>query len=354
LTQKTALICGISGQDGAYLAQLLLGNGYRVAGTSRDAQVSPLFNLVQLGIRSRVHVVSMSLTDFRSVLSVLTQLQPDEIYNLAGQSSVGLSFEQPVETLESIALGTLNLLEAVRFMRRPIRLYSACSSECFGPTGEHAADEGTPFYPRSPYAVAKSTSFWAVTNYREAYGLYACSGILFNHESPLRPERFVTQKIVRAACRIAAGDRTPLRLGNVSIQRDWGWAPEFVDAMHRMLQLEHPQDFVIATGSTWSLAQFAATAFERVGLDWREWVVFDPSLSRPSELLANRGNARKAAEHLGWQARLTMPEVVAAMVRAEHERLKQSRGAASPEIPTLSAEFGYAVRRAAEPGNVAN
>lgn len=318
---RTALICGISGQDGAYLAQLLLAKGYRVIGTSRDAQGRPLDNLTRLGIRERIEMLSMILTDFRSVLSAMTRAQPDEVYNLAGQSSVGLSFEQPMETLESIAIGTLNLLEVIRFMGRPVRLYNACSSECFGPTGDSAADERTPFHPRSPYAVAKSTGFWAVTNYREAYGLYACSGILFNHESPLRPERFVTQKIVRAACRIAAGDATPLRLGNVAVHRDWGWAPEFVDAMHRMLQQEHPQDFVIATGRTWSLAQFAAAAFEQVDLDWRRWVVFDPALSRPSELLANRGNARKAADVLGWEARLAMPDVVARMVQAEQERL---------------------------------
>jgi len=317
MTEKCALICGVSGQDGAYLARLLLEKGYLVSGTSRDATVSGFPNLVTLGIRDRVQVLSMVGTDFRSVLNVLTQVRPDEIYNLAGQSSVGLSFEQPVETLESIALGTLNLLETIRFLNRPMRLYNASSSECFGATGEIAADETTPFYPRSPYAVAKATSFWAVANYREAYGLYACSGLLFNHESPLRPERFVTQKIVKAACRIAAGDRRPVRLGNLAIRRDWGWAPEFVDAMHRILQLERPEDFVVATGSSYSLEQFTATAFGLVGLDWHEWVVSDPALHRPSDLLGNRGNATKAANLLGWQARFKMQEVVGEMVRAE-------------------------------------
>jgi len=316
MTEKCALICGISGQDGAYLAQLLLDRGYRVYGTSRDAQMSGFPNLVRLGIRDRLRLLSMVGTDFRSVLNVVTQVQPDEIYNLAGQSSVGLSFEQPMETLESIAIGTLNLLEVMRFVGRPMRLYNASSSECFGATGYSAADETTPFHPRSPYAVAKATSFWAVANYREAYGLYACSGLLFNHESPLRPERFVTQKIVSAACRIATGDRRPLYLGNLDIQRDWGWAPEFVDAMHRILQLDQPQDFVIATGTSYSLAQFAETAFKAVGLDWRDWVLSDPSLHRPSELLANRGNAAKAERVLGWKARYTMPAVVAEMMRA--------------------------------------
>ena len=316
MKDKSALICGISGQDGAYLAQLLLDRGYRVAGTSRDAQISGFPNLVRLGIRERVRLLSMAVTDFRSVLHVVSQVEPDEIYNLAGQSSVGLSFEQPMETLESIATGTLNLLEVMRFTGRPVRLYNASSSECFGATGDSAADERTPFYPRSPYAVAKATAFWAVANYREAYGIYACSGLLFNHESPLRPERFVTQKIVAAACRIAGGDRQPLHLGDLAIRRDWGWAPEFVDAMQRMLQLDRPEDFVIATGTTHSLEQFTDAAFRAVGLDWRQWVVADTRLHRPSEVLANRGNAAKAASLLGWQARLTMPEIVAEMVRA--------------------------------------
>jgi GDPmannose 4,6-dehydratase len=316
MSAKSALICGVSGQDGAYLARLLLDKGYRVCGTSRDAQVSPFHNLARLGIKDRLQLVSMVGTDFRSVLNVVAKVQPDEIYNLAGQSSVGLSFEQPMETLESIAIGTLNLLEVMRFIGRPIRLYNASSSECFGATGDEAADERTPFHPCSPYAVAKAASFWAVANYRDAYGLYACSGLLFNHESPLRPERFVTQKIVTAACRIAAGDRRPLHLGNLAIRRDWGWAAEFVDAMHRILQLDAPEDFVIATGSTFSLQQFAEAAFRCVGLDWREWVVTDPVLHRPSDLLANRGNAAKAARLLGWQADLTMPGIVARMVDA--------------------------------------
>ncbi len=220
---KTALICGISGQDGAYLADLLLKNGYSVCGTSRDAQMSSFQNLSRLGIREQVKLESMSLTDFRSVLQVLTKVKPNEVYNLAAQSSVGLSFNQPVETLESIATGTLNLLEAIRFTGADIKLYNAGSSECFGNTGELAADENTPFRPRSPYAVAKSAAFWEVANYREAYGLFACSGILFNHESPLRPERFVTQKIITTACKIAQGSTEKLYLGEISVRRDWGW-----------------------------------------------------------------------------------------------------------------------------------
>lgn len=320
---RTALIVGISGQDGAYLARLLLEAGYSVWGTSRDAQVSSFSNLVRLGVRDRVRVRSMAVTDFRSVLTVLSQVEPHEVYNLAGQTSVGLSFEQPVETLESIASGTLNLLEAIRFLGRPIRFYNAASSECFGDTGDAAADESTAFRPRSPYAVAKATSYWAVANYREAYGIHACNGVLFNHESPLRPERFVTQKIVGAACRIAAGDREPLRLGNLDVRRDWGWAPEFVDAMHRILVHDVPEDFVIGTGRSYSLEEFAAAAFGAVGLDWREWVIRDRSLERPSDIPANRANPAKAARLLEWRPRSTMHDVVAAMVR--HRRDPQAR-----------------------------
>ena len=204
---KTALISGVSGQDGAYLAKLLLGKGYRVCGTSRDARMSTFRNLERLGIRDQVQLESVALNDFRSVIQALFKVQPDEIYHLAGQSSVSLSFEQPVETQESIYVATLNLLEAIRFTGREIRFYNASSSECFGDLEGAAADEETPFRPRSPYAVAKSAAFWQVANYREAYGLFACSGILFNHESPLRPEHFVTKKIAAAACRIAAGNK---------------------------------------------------------------------------------------------------------------------------------------------------
>ena len=223
---KTALICGVSGQDGAYLARLLLDKGYQVFGGSRDAQMTSFANLTRLGIRNDVRTVSISINDFRSVLQTLLKVKPDEVYNLAGQSSVGLSFEQPVETLDSISIGTLNLLEAIRFSQLPIKFYNAGSSECFGDTGSIAADENTPFRPRSPYGVAKAAAFWQVANYREAYQLHASTGILFNHESPLRPERFVTQKIVAAACQIANGSKEILTLGNINIARDWGWAPD--------------------------------------------------------------------------------------------------------------------------------
>lgn len=310
---KTALICGISGQDGSYLAQLLLQKGYQVHGTARDAQVTNFPNLITLGIKEQISCHSMALNDFRSVLQILAKVRPDEIYNLAGQSSVGLSFEQPVETLESISVGTLNLLEAIRFLDRPVRLYSAGSSECFGNTDGQPADESTPFRPRSPYAVAKATAFWEVANYREAYNLFACTGILFNHESPLRPERFVTQKIIQAAKRIAAGSTEKLHLGNISIARDWGWAPEYVEAMWRILQQDRPEDFVVATGETHTLEEFVAEAFNCVGLDWREHVVTDSMLLRPSEIMVSCANPAKAWSKLGWSSRYRMHEVIVMM-----------------------------------------
>lgn len=314
---KKALICGVSGQDGAYLAKFLLEKGYAVCGTSRDAQMSSFHNLTHLGIRTKINLESVAVNDFRSVLQVLMKIQPDEVYNLAGQSSVGLSFQQPVETLDSISVGTLNFLEAIRFYSKPIKFYNAGSSECFGDTGGTPADESTPFRPRSPYAVAKSAAFWEVANYREAYEIFACSGILFNHESPLRPERFVTKKIVAAACRIASGSDEKLYLGNISIRRDWGWAPEYIEAMWLMMQQDTPDDFVIATGESYSLEKFVDVAFSCVGLKWRDHVVIDETLLRPTDLMVGHGNPAKACKKLGWQARYKMHDVVRLMVNAQ-------------------------------------
>jgi GDPmannose 4,6-dehydratase len=313
---KRALISGISGQDGAYLTRLLLDKGYEVHGSARDAQMSTFYNLQLFGIKDQVKFHSMALNDFRSVLQILTNVQPDEIYNLAGQSSVGLSFDQPVETLESISVGTLNLLEAIRFTGRTIKLYNAGSSECFGNTGGQPADEETPFRPRSPYAVAKATAFWEVANYRDAYNLFACTGILFNHESPMRPERFVTKKTIKSACRIAAGSPEKLHLGNISIARDWGSAEEYVEAMWRMLQQDIPEDFVIATGETNTLEEFIAEAFACVGLDWQDHVVTDSTLLRPSEIMVSRANPSRAFEKFGWKAKYKMRDVVRIIIEA--------------------------------------
>jgi len=310
---KKALICGVSGQDGAYLAEFLLKKGYQVFGASRDAQVNPFKNLDTLGIGEDVQLISMALSDFRSVLQALNNVEPDEIYNLAGQSSVGLSFMQPVETMESITIGTLNLLESIRFLGNGMKLYNSGSGECFGDTGDVAADENTPFHPRSPYAVAKSAAHWTCANYREAYDLHACTGILVNHESPLRPDRFVTQKIIRAACRIAKGDTRKLKLGNISIKRDWGWAPEFVEAMWLMMQQETPQDFVIATGQNNSLEEFINCAFLLFDLDWRDHVEQDQQYIRPTDISSNKGDPGKARDILKWVPEYHMEDVVRMM-----------------------------------------
>jgi GDPmannose 4,6-dehydratase len=313
----TALICGVSGQDGSYLARLLLNKGYIVYGAVRDAQVSAFNNLNRLGIIDNIRLVSVSLQDFRSVIQTLAITQPDEIYNLAGQSSVGLSFEQPVETLESITTGTLNLLEAIRFMNRPVRFYNAGSGECFGSIDGFPSNENTPFRPCSPYGVAKAAAYWQVATYRDAYNLFACTGILFNHESPLRPSRFVTRKIIAAACRIAAGSGEKLLLGNLEIERDWGWAPEYVEAMWQMLQEPTPSDFVIATSKSYKLSVFVQEAFSGVGLDWKDHVQISPDFFRPTDLMISRADPSLAERKLGWKAKKMMPEVVRMMIEVE-------------------------------------
>jgi GDPmannose 4,6-dehydratase len=310
---KTALILGITGQDGAYLSHLLLGKGYRVVGSSRDAQMANTSRLERLGIAGQVEVVSLAPNDFRSVLKVVSGVKPDEIYNLAGQTSVGLSFEQPVECMESIAGGTLNLLEVLRYLGAPVRLFNAGSSECFGDTGREPANEGTPFKPRSPYAVAKATAFWQVANYREAYGLFACTGILANHESPLRPNRFVTQKIIQGVKAIAAGKQEKLVLGNLDIWRDWGWAPDYVEAMHIMLQAEQPMDFLIASGKTNSLRELVAAACRSAGLKLEERLEVCDDLMRPTDLSYSGMDPRLIEQKCRWKSDHTLEEIIAKM-----------------------------------------
>lgn len=312
---KTALICGIGGQDGALLAKFLLGKGYRVYGTSRDAQRAG-GNLIRLGIADRVIVLSMNPQDFRSVYSAINSSAADEVYFLAGQTSVGFSFEEPAETMQSISLGTLNMLEAARMSSKPFRFYSAGSGECFGSTNK-PAHEKTPFSPQSPYGVAKASAAWLVNNYREAYDLYACTGILFNHESILRPSRFVTQKVVKAARAIAEGSVESLQLGRLDIARDWGWAPEYVEAMWLMLQQKSPDDYVIATGKTYTLESFVEEVFSQFGLNWRDHVKQDPELFRPSDIQRSLADPSKARKELGWRARYDMPKVVSFMVEGE-------------------------------------
>jgi GDPmannose 4,6-dehydratase len=322
---KKALIIGITGQDGAYLAKHLLAKNYEVIGSSRDVMASNFNNLNTLGIRDQVKLISVSINDFRSVFNAIQVFNPDEIYNLAGQTSVGLSFDQPVEAIESIAIGTLNILEVIRLLNKPVRFYNAGSSECFGDTGDNPANEQTPFAPRSPYAVAKSTAKWLINSYRESYGLYACTGILFNHESPLRPERFVTQKIITGAAKIKSGQLDKLQLGNLDISRDWGWAPEYVEAMWLMMQLKNPDDFVIATGRKESLKYFVSKSFEYFDLDWQKYVEIESSFFRPNEINSSVGNPAKAIETLGWKQPTDIDGVIQMMCAEQEKKYLQQR-----------------------------
>lgn len=262
-------------------------------------------------------MISLAPNDFRSVLKALSGLQPTEIYNLAGQTSVGLSFEQPVECMESIAGGTLNFLEVLRYLGMPSRLFSAGSTECFGNTNGEKANEQTAFQPRSPYAVAKSTAFWQVANYRQSYGLFCCTGILSNHESPLRPKRFVTQKIIQGVKDIKRGKIRHIHLGNLDIWRDWGWAPEYVEAMHLMLTCETANDYLVASGHTISLLDFVRIAFSWVGLEPDDHLISDSSLLRPNDVRYSSMDPRLIKKELGWQAKITPEVIVQRMIEDE-------------------------------------
>jgi GDPmannose 4,6-dehydratase len=322
---KRALICGISGQDGTYLAKLLLERGYEVWGSSRDAEQTAFSNARKLGIYDSLRLVSLNMRDVGNAIGLLQRIRPHEVFSLAGQSSVGLSFEQPVETIGSFALGALTLLEAIRLTDLEIRLYNAGSTECFGDTGEEVANESTRFNPRSPYAVAKASAYWTVANYREAYGMFACTGILSNHDSPLRPMRFVTRKIIHAAASLAMGNDTKLSLGNIDIERDWGWAPEYVQAIATMLEQPSPEDCIIATGQSHTLREFVRTAFDLIGKDWRAYVTQEEHLLRPTDILRNKVDPSKAAAHLGWRARNGMKDVIGMMLDAEMKSLRESQ-----------------------------
>ena len=310
---KVALICGVHGQDGSYLARFLLQKGYIVFGTSRSTKIISSHNLRLLGIADQITVLPMRPEDLQHVHTSFELSSPDEVYYLAGQSSVGLSFEQPINTIQSLVIGALNILEVCRHSKKEVRFYQAGSSECFGDTSGIPATEKTPFSPRSPYGVAKTAAFWLVDNYRKSYDLFACSGILFNHESPLRPVTFVTQKIISAANKIANGSSEPLVLGRLDIQRDWGWAPEYIEAMWLMLQMDSPEDFVIATGKTHSLEDFVRLAFEEHGLDWNNHVIQSDKYFRPSDLSISNADPSYAFEKLGWKAKVDMPTIVARM-----------------------------------------
>lgn len=314
---KTAIIFGISGQDGTFLSHLLLKKGYHVVGVSRDIRKTTFNNLHRLNVYNDIELVSTSMLDFDAMLRLIKKSKPDEIYDLSGQSSVALSFEKPIETYESISIANMNLLEVLRRVDSPVKFYNAGSSDCFGNTNGHAASETSPFSPRSPYAVAKSSACFQTANYREAYQLFACTGILFNHESFLRPERFVTRKIVSTACRIAAGSNEKLTLGNIAIERDWGWAPEYVNAMWLMLQQQTPEDYIIATGITCSLESFIAAVFDSLNLNWKAHVVTDAKYMRPTDIKIVRANPGKAEKNLNWKAQYSTCDVAKLMVEAE-------------------------------------
>ena len=310
---KIALICGVNGQDGSYLAKFLLKKGYKVFGTSRFKK-SYSKNHIRLGIAKQVTILQMIPLDLENVRSVFKFLNPDEVYYLAGQSSVGISFEQPIVTAESIIIGKLNILEACRHSKKEIRVYHAGTSECFGDTSGIPANEKTSFLPKSPYGVSKASAFWFVDNYRKSYNLYACTGILFNHESSLRPISFVTQKIISAVKSIANGSSDTLELGRLDIQRDWGWAPEYVEAMWLMLQKRSPEDLVIATGKTYSLEDFVRLAFESCDLDWKKHVILSKNYLRPFDLIISNADPSYAHKRLGWKAKINMPSLVKYMM----------------------------------------
>jgi GDPmannose 4,6-dehydratase len=314
MIHKTALICGVGGQDGGYLAQFLISKGYTVWGSSRDAQGASFHNLKLLAVASQVKTITIQPEDFKSVFIALKKAAPDEVYYLAGQSSVGLSFELPAETIQSSVIGALNMLEACKLLDKPVKFYHAGSSESFGNTQGLAASEQTPFIPQSPYALAKASAYWLVNNYRDSYGIFACTGILFNHESPLRPRRFVTQKIIQAAKRIHQGSKERLVLGNLDISRDWGWAPEYVEAMWLMLQQPKAEDFIIATGQTNTLEEFVRIAFEKLNLNWRDHVDQSAEFMRPTELMVSKANVSKAKDILGWSAKTKLDLVIENML----------------------------------------
>lgn len=318
----TALITGVTGQDGAYLAQLLLGMGYRVVGLMRRSASSDIVGerLRWLGVLDRVELVDGNLTDLSSLIRVVQDHAPDEVYNLAAQSFVAASWQQPLLTGQVTALGAGNMLEALRIARCGARFYQASSSEMFGMIQEPSQTERTPFYPRSPYAVAKLYGHWMTVNYRESFGLHASSGILFNHESPLRGIEFVTRKVTDGVARIKLGLARELSLGNLEAKRDWGHARDYVRAMHLMLQQGEPGDYVIASGTTTSIREFCRLAFRHAGLNYEDHVRVDPRYLRPAEVDVLRGDASKARERLGWAPEVSLEDMVAEMVEADLAR----------------------------------
>lgn len=324
MVSKTALVTGVLGQDGAYLAQLLLAKGYNVYGLSprRSNSEASLARLEWLGIADQVELLDGDLTDLSSLVRHVTEVKPDEVYNLGAQSFVQTSWAQPLLTGQVTGMGAANMLEALRLAAPQARYYQASTSEMYGLIQEPMQSESTPFYPRSPYAAAKLYAHWMTVNYRESFGMYACSGILFNHESPLRGLEFVTRKVTDAVARIKLGLQSELRLGNIDAKRDWGHARDYVEAMWLMLQQDVPDDFVIATGRTTTVRDMCRIAFDHVGLNMDDYLVIDPKFFRPAEVEVLLGNPAKAEEKLGWSPVTSLEEMITEMVDADLDRLK--------------------------------
>jgi GDPmannose 4,6-dehydratase len=320
MTTLTALITGITGQDGAYLARLLLDKGYRVVGLTPRRGSDTMWRLRELGVLENIEIAYGDVTDMGSVLGILTRFAPNEIYNLAAQSFVGASWDQPTHTADVNAIGTVNVLEGIRQRLPQARFYQASTSEMFGMAQAPVQNEQTPFYPRSPYGVAKLYAHWITVNYRESFGIHASSGILFNHESPLRGIEFVTRKVTDAVARIKLGQSERVMLGNLDAKRDWGYAADYVDAMWRMLQQPEPGDYVIASGVTTTIRDMCRLAFEHAGLDWNRHVVVDSALFRPAEVDVLCGDASKARERIGWQPTTNLSQLLGLMVDADLRR----------------------------------
>jgi GDPmannose 4,6-dehydratase len=322
VSKKNALVTGVTGQDGAYLARFLLEKGYAVHGIIARRGTDTLWRLRELDVLDRVQIIDADLIDLSSLIRALEKTEPDEIYNLAAQSFVNTSWDQPLLTAQVTAVGALRLLEAMRIVNPRARFYQASTSEMFGKAQQPVQDEQTPFYPRSPYAVSKLFAHWSTVNYRESFNLHASSGILFNHESPLRGIEFVTRKVTDAVARIYMGERKELRLGNIDAQRDWGFAGDYVEAMWAMLQQPEPDNFVIATGTTTSVREMCRIAFAHVGLNFEEFVVIDPRLYRPAEVEVLVGNPAKAKARLGWEHKTPLDTLIKSMVDADLARVR--------------------------------
>ena len=320
---KSALITGITGQDGAYLSRLLLDKGYQVSGLVARRGTDSSWRLQELGVANAVRLIYGDLTDLASLCQAVEISQPDEVYNLAAQSFVGTSWQQPAVTAQVNGVGVVNILEAIRRLGPKLRFYQASTSEMFGLVQAASQSETTPFYPRSPYGVSKLLGHWFTVNYRESYGMHASSGILFNHESPLRGIEFVTRKVTDAAARIKLGKQNELRLGNIDAKRDWGYAGDYVEAMWLMLQQDKPDDYVIATGVTTTVRDMCRIAFEHLGLDYQKYVIIDPKFFRPAEVDVLLGNPAKARAVLGWRARTGVKELIPMMVDADLRRVER-------------------------------